>query len=105
MTQAPEAPARTRARTSERTFRTDPWWKTPRIVAAGLTIWVAYATAHVFAGHWYYVAKYHYLTPFYSPCINGECVPGSSTLGTLMLADLYILLLASGAFSDPRICN
>jgi hypothetical protein len=50
-------------------------------VAAGLTIWVAYATAHVFAGHWYYVAKYHYLTPFYSPCINGECVPGSSTLG------------------------
>jgi hypothetical protein len=81
MTQAPEAPARTRARISERTFRTDPWWKTPRIVAAGLTIWVAYATAHVFAGLWYYVAKYHYLTPFYSPCINGECVPGSSTLG------------------------
>ena len=62
MTQAPEAPARTRARISERTFRTDPWWKTPRIVAAGLTIWVAYATAHVFAGHWYYVAKYHYLS-------------------------------------------
>jgi hypothetical protein len=61
MTQAPEAPARTRARISERTFRTDPWWKTPRIVAAGLTIWVAYATAHVFAGHWCYVAKYHYL--------------------------------------------
>ena len=57
MTQGPEAPARTRARISERTFRTDPWWKTPRIVAAGLTIWVAYATAHVFAGHWYYVAN------------------------------------------------
>ena len=81
MTQAPEAPARTRARISERTFRTDPWWKTPRIVAAGHTIWVAYATAHVFAGHWYFVPQYHYLTPFYSPCINGECVPGSSTLG------------------------
>ena len=27
------------------------------------------------------------------------------TLGTLMLTDLYILLLASGAFSDPRIFN
>jgi hypothetical protein len=26
-------------------------------------------------------------------------------LGTLMLTDLYILLLASGAFSDPRIFN
>ena len=31
MTQAPEAPARTRAQISERTFRTDPWWKTPRV--------------------------------------------------------------------------
>ena len=28
-----------------------------------------------------------------------------TTLGTLMLTDLYILLLASGAFSDPRIFN
>jgi hypothetical protein len=27
------------------------------------------------------------------------------SLGTLMLSDLYILLLASGAFSDPRIFN
>ena len=27
------------------------------------------------------------------------------TLGTLMLTDLYILLLASGAFSDPKIFN
>ena len=26
--------------------------------------------------------QYHYLTPFYSPCVSGECVPGSSTLGT-----------------------
>src|ERR1700751_728604 len=27
------------------------------------------------------------------------------TLGTLMLSDLYIMLLASGAFADPRIFN
>ena len=81
MTQAPEAPARTRAQISERTFRTDNWLKSPRIVAAALTIWVAYATVRVFTGHWYYVPQYHYLTPFYSPCVSGECVPGSSTLG------------------------
>jgi hypothetical protein len=81
MTQAPEAPDRTRAQISERTFRTDPWWKTPRVVATGLTIWVAYATVRVFTGHWYYVPKDHYLTPFYSPCVSGECVPGSSALG------------------------
>ena len=29
----------------------------------------------------------------------------AASLGTLMLSDLYILLLASGAFSDPRIFN
>ena len=28
-----------------------------------------------------------------------------TTLGTLMLTDLYIMLVASGAFSDPRIFN
>ena len=81
MTQAPEAPTRTRAQISERTLRTDSWWKSPRIAAALLTIWVAYATVRVFTGHWYYVAAYHYLTPFYSPCVNAECVPGASTLG------------------------
>jgi len=81
MTQAPEAPARTRAQISARTLRTDPWWKQPGIVAAGLSIWVIYATVHVFIGKWYYVPADHYLTPFYSPCVSGECVPGSSTLG------------------------
>jgi len=80
MTQAPEAPARTRAQISERTFRKDPWWRAPRITATLLTIWVAYATVHVFTGHWYYVAKDHYLTPFFSPCISGECVAGASSL-------------------------
>ena len=81
MTQAPEAPARTRAQIGQRTLRTDNWWQTPRVVAALLTIWVVYATVRVFTGHWYFVPKYHYLTPFYSPCVSGECVPGSSTLG------------------------
>jgi hypothetical protein len=86
MTQAPEAPAqsqghRTRAQIADRTFRTDQWWKSPRITATLLTIWVAYATVRVFTGHWYYVPAYHYLTPFYSPCVSGECVSGASSLG------------------------
>ena len=38
-------------------------------------VWVLYATVRVFTGHWYFVPKYHYLTPFYSPCVSGECVP------------------------------
>lgn len=81
MTQAPEAPARTRAQISARTYRTDQWWREPRLVTVLLTIWVLYATVRVFTGHWYWVPRYHYLTPFYSPCVNGECVPGSSSLG------------------------
>jgi hypothetical protein len=81
MTQLSETPARTRAQIAERTLRKDPWWQRDRVVATLLTIWVVYATVRVFTGHWYYVARYHYLTPFYSPCVSGECVPGSSALG------------------------
>jgi hypothetical protein len=81
MSQATVPSARTRAQIPEKTLRKDPWWRSPAITATLLTIWVTYATVHVFIGHWYYVAKYHYLTPFYSPCISGECVPGASTLG------------------------
>ncbi|MGH3272917.1 MAG: hypothetical protein ACRDNZ_01145 [Streptosporangiaceae bacterium] len=82
MTQAPAAPAKTRARIAERTLRKDAWWRAPAITATLLTIWVVYATVHVFIGKWYWVPRYHYLTPFYSPCISGECVPGSASLGT-----------------------
>ena len=81
MTQAPVAPDKTRAQISARTLRKDPWWRAPAITAVLLTIWVTYATVHVFIGHWYWVPQYHYLTPFYSPCISGECAPGSSSLG------------------------
>src|SRR5260370_684043 len=86
MTQVTDAPARTRAQIAERTLRKDRWWQAPAVAAALLTIWVAYATVRVFTGHWYFVEQYHYLTPFYSPCVNGECVPGSSTLGTWISA-------------------
>ncbi len=81
MTQISEAPARTRAQIAERTLRKDPWWNRGRVVATLLTLWVGYATVRVFTGHWYFIEKYHYLTPFYSPCVSGECVPGSSSLG------------------------
>jgi hypothetical protein len=81
MTQATVRPSRTRAQIADKTLRKDPWWRAPAITAAALTIWVIYATVRVFMGHWYWVPKYHYLTPFYSPCVSGECAPGSSSLG------------------------
>ena len=81
MTQVSQAPARTRAQIPDRTLRKDNWRRAPALTAVLLTIWVTYATVHVFIGKWYYVPQYHYLTPFYSPCVSGECVPGSSSLG------------------------
>jgi hypothetical protein len=82
MTEVSDAPARTRAQIPERTLRKDKWRQAPIVTATLLTIWVTYATVRVFTGHWYWVPQYHYLTPFYSPCVSGECVPGSSSLGT-----------------------
>jgi len=82
MTQLTDATAKTRAQITQRTLRTDPWWRSPAITAVLLTIWVTYATVHVFIGKYYWVPRYHYLTPFYSPCVSGECTPGSASLGT-----------------------
>ncbi len=81
MTQATVSSSRTRAQIADKTLRKDPWWRAPAITAVALTVWVVYATVRVFMGHWYWVPAYHYLTPFYSPCVSGECAPGSSSLG------------------------
>jgi hypothetical protein len=81
MTQATQAPAKARAQISDKTLRRDRWWREPAVTATLLAIWVVYATVHVFLGRWYWVPRYHYLTPFYSPCISGECAAGSSSLG------------------------
>ena len=82
MTQVSAAPGQTRAQISERTLRKDPWWRAPIITAVLLTIWVLYATVRVFMGRYYWVPAYHYLTPFYSPCVSGSCADGSASLGT-----------------------
>jgi hypothetical protein len=81
MTQASVRPAKTRAQISDRTLRKDQWRRAGIITATLLTLWVIYATVRVFMGSWYWVPKYHYLSPFYSPCVSGECAPGSSSLG------------------------
>jgi hypothetical protein len=81
MSQATVTRSRTRAQISDGTLRRDRWWRAGAITATLLTIWVIYATVRVFMGHWYWVPKYHYLSPFYSPCVSGECAPGSSSLG------------------------
>ena len=62
-----------RARISARTLRTDRWWQPAVLTVVGLVAWLTYATVRVFMQRDYYVAAYHYLTPFYSPCVSQGC--------------------------------
>ena len=109
MTQAPETPARTRAQIPERTLRTDPWWKTPRIVAAGLTYTLGcHSCRHITGGRLKHFSRHPVRYRLWTRVswlnarhLQFACI----TLGTLMLTDLYILLVAGGAFPDPRIFN
>ncbi len=71
----------TRAEIPQRTLRTDRWWQAPLLTNLGLAAFVIYATVRAFWGSAYWVEDYHYLTPFYSPCISTACAPGSSHLG------------------------
>ncbi|GAB2649527.1 hypothetical protein [Nocardia goodfellowii] len=74
--------AKTRARITERTLRTDKWWLAPLLTVLGLAAFVIYATIRSYVRTAYWVDDYHYLTPFYSPCLSTDCVPGSSHFGT-----------------------
>ncbi|MBE2999266.1 hypothetical protein IDM40_11195 [Nocardiopsis sp. HNM0947] len=72
-----------RARIPRRTLRTDRWWLGPVLTTLGLAAFVVYATARVFQQDHYWVGEYHYLTPFYSPCLAAQCVPEASLFGRI----------------------
>lgn len=72
----------TRARIAARTLRTDRWWQAPLLTTLGLAVFVVYATIRSFVRTAYWVEEYHYLTPFYSPCVSASCVPGARHFGT-----------------------
>ncbi|MTL10524.1 hypothetical protein GL307_02420 [Nocardia seriolae] len=65
-----------------RTLRTDRWWVPPAMTVLGLGAFVIYATVRSFVRAAYWVNDYHYLTPFYSPCLSTVCEKGSSHFGT-----------------------
>ncbi|MBW0018555.1 MAG: hypothetical protein JO236_13560 [Mycobacterium sp.] len=71
----------TRARIAQKTLRTDKWWLPPLITDLGLSAFILYAGTRSLLQSNYWVDKYHYLTPFYSPCVSESCVPGSSHFG------------------------
>ncbi len=68
-----------RARVGVRTLRKDRWWLAPLATFLGLFLFVVYATFRAFQGAYYYSEPY--LSPFYSPCLTTDCVPGSSDFG------------------------
>jgi hypothetical protein len=67
------APPKVRAKIDQRTLRTDNWRTYPIVTLVIFTAWVAYATIRAMVGADFYVEQYHYLTPFYSPCVNEAC--------------------------------
>jgi hypothetical protein len=71
-----------RASIAAGTLRRDRWWLPPLVTALGLVAWILYATVRAASQRYYWVADYHYLTPFASPCLSTSCAPGSSHFGT-----------------------
>jgi hypothetical protein len=71
-----------RARIAARTLRTDRWWVAPLLTVTLLSIWVIYALVRTVSQHAYFVDKYHYLSPFFSPCVTASCHPGARDFGT-----------------------
>ncbi len=62
-----------RAQITQRTLRTDRWWMSPLRVDLGFAAFLIYATARGLQQNYFFVPKYHYLTPFYSPCVSKAC--------------------------------
>jgi hypothetical protein len=79
---------------AERTLRTDQWWLPALWTNIGLSAFVVYATVRAFMQKWYYVPEYHYLTPFYSPCLSKGCTPEASHFGQI-LPDVWWLPYAA----------
>jgi hypothetical protein len=62
------------------TLRKDRYWVQPVVTVTVLTAFVAYASWAAFVNKNYYAgAALHrdLISPFYSPCLTGSCVPGS----------------------------
>ena len=84
-----------RAQIPQRTLRTDNWLKSPVLIDLGFLAFIVYATVRAFMQDHYYVAKYHYLTPFYSPCVSQGCVDGSNDFWPRILPDVWWLPYAA----------
>jgi len=71
-----------RASIDEKTLRTDNWWRAPLITFMLLSAWVLYALVRTSSQRAYFVEKYHYLSPFSSPCVTASCDTSTRDFGT-----------------------
>jgi len=66
----------------EATLRQDRWWIQPVVTVSILTAFIIYSTWAAFQNKYYYVgANFHrdFISPFDSPCLAADCVPGSKS--------------------------
>jgi hypothetical protein len=90
-------PAAGRAEISARTLRTDRWWFEPAYTVIGLSVWLLWGLVHTLVIKDFYFAQgsgYHYLTPFFSPCVSNACVPDAAEFGRF-LPDWWFLPYAA----------
>ena len=67
----------------------------PLRIDLGFAAFLIYATVRAFQQNYFYVAEYHYLTPFYSPCVSKGCVPEASHFWPQILPDVWWLPFAA----------
>lgn len=85
-----------------RTLRRDQWWSTPAFTFAILTAFVVYTVWAMFQNRDYYagIALHRDLiSPLYSPCITGSCVPGAH--GTFLVLHWWTITPAIIGLSGP----
>ena len=81
------------------TLRQDRWWVQPVVTVSILTAFIIYSTWAAFQNRYYFVgASMHrdLISPFYSPCIGGVCVPGAKagfTLNWFRLSPALLILI------------
>ncbi|MHB8680831.1 MAG: hypothetical protein ACYDA2_01895 [Acidimicrobiales bacterium] len=85
-----------------RTLRRDPWWRFPAATVSFLTVVVVYLTWAVFQNAYYFVGSSQHrdlISPLYSPCITGSCVPGAH--GTFLVLHWWMITPALLALIIP----
>ncbi len=90
-----------RAEIPQRTLRTDNWLKSPIVVDLGFAAFIIYATVRAFQRANFFVPQYHYLTPFYSPCLSKACGEASDFWPQILPATGPLSLLPFALLSLP----